>query len=99
MRVDQYVLRFRKRSLRVDGHAGTVKFGAQEGSLKAKLHIRQRICDFGFWHWGQNAKLHIRQRICDFGFWHWGQNAKLHIRQRICKCGAYQVANSRPFRA
>jgi hypothetical protein len=48
-------LRSRERSLRVDEHVGTVKFGAQEGSLKEKLHICLRICNFGFWHWGQNA--------------------------------------------
>jgi hypothetical protein len=35
-------------------------------ALGAK-HIRQQLCKFGFWRWGQKANLHIRQRICKFG--------------------------------
>jgi hypothetical protein len=53
MWIDEYVLRSRKRLHGVDEHVETVKFAAQDAFLKRKLHVRQRICKFGIWHWGQ----------------------------------------------
>ena len=47
MWVDAYVLRSRKRSLRVEEHAGTVNFGAKLGFLKGK--ITYPLADMQMW--------------------------------------------------
>ena len=90
MSVDAYKLRSRKRSLRVEEHVGTVKFWAQEGSLK--VNVFYLLAEMKIWYLALGTKDKITYPLADMQtrYMALGEKAKSHVRWRICKYGAFQ---------